>query len=211
MSNIKTKTGAVVVGAVLSAAVLVAVALSPTLAFAQETNRKNSIDETQRLADRPFIAGEHPDHRPGLHFAKGSGIATNKTTGDNHRSGFVVLTQKLNSTEVNQHIVKRGVIAIWLDGKRIDYKMIPETWKIVVSKDKFTLQATGQVKSSDGKTFDVVLNGYFAIHSRLGNLWSIEGTMTGQGNISYELHYVATSHGPRPNTSDAPDQSEPGL
>jgi hypothetical protein len=120
----------------------------------------------------------------------------------------MVLTQKLNNTEANEHAVKRGMIAISVDGERIGYKMLPETWKIVIADDGLTLQARGQVKSADEKTFDVNLNGYFAIHSRLGNLWSIDGTMTGEDNTSYELHYVATSHGLRPNAASS-DESEP--
>ena len=46
--------------------------------------------------------------------------------------------------------------------------------------------------------------------SRLGNLWSIDGTMTSEdNNTSYELHYVPIPHGLRPTTASAgPDESE---
>ena len=111
----------------------------------------------------------------------------------------MVITQKLNNTDVNEHKVLRGLIAISVDGERIGYKMLPETWKIIVAEDGHTLQARGQVKNADDKTFEVSMKGYFAIHSRLGNLWSIDGTMTSEdNNTSYELHYVAIS--PRAKT-----------
>ena len=66
------------------------------------------------------------------------------------------------------------------------------------------------MKNADDKTFEVSMKGYFAIHSHLGNLWSIDGTMTSEdNNTSYELHYVAISHGLRPTTASAgPDESE---
>jgi hypothetical protein len=72
--------------------------------------------------------------------------------------------------------------------------MLPETWKIIVSEDGFTFEASGQVQNADEEKFNVELNGYFAMQTRLGNLWSIAGTMTGE-DTSYELHYVAISHG----------------
>ena len=125
---------------------------------------------------------------------KGADVATDKATGDNFKSGFMVITQKLNNTDVNEHKVLRGLIAISVD----------------VAEDGHTLQARGQVKNADDKTFKVSLKGYFAIHSRLGNLWSIDGTMTSEdNNTSYELHYVAISHGLRSTTASAgPDESE---
>ena len=188
------------VGAVLAAVLLAAFAFSPTVAFAQETTRNNGSDDRQhRFADRPNVTDERSVHRPGLHFVKGAGVATDKATGDNFRSGFMVITQKLNNTDVNEHKVLRGLIAISVDGERIGYKMLPETWKIIVAEDGHTLQARGQVKNADDKTFEVSMKGYFAIHSRLGNLWSIDGTMTSEdNNTSYELHYVAIS--PRAKT-----------
>ena len=209
--NVKTKMVAYVMVGALAAAVLgAAVAFSPIVAFAQESAvRNNGLDGQQRSIDSSTASEQRTEHRPGLHFTKGAGIATDSSTGDNFRSGFVVLTQKWNSTEVNEHAVKRGMIVISVNGERIGYKMLPETWKIVVAADGLTLRATGQVKNADEKTFNVDLKGYFAFHSRLGNLWSIDGTMKSEDNTSYQLHYVAISHGLRPNTAtDATDESQ---
>jgi hypothetical protein len=196
-NNIKTKTGAIAMaGVVLAAAILTAVAFSPTSALAQETRRDGIRNEQQRSIERPYVADEMPDHRPGFHMVWGAGVATDTQSGDDFRSGFRVVTHKADDSKVNEHEVKRGLLAISVDDERIRYQMLPETWKIVVSEDGFTFEASGQVKDADEQKFDVELNGYFAMHTRLGNLWSIEGTMTG-GDTNYELHYVALSHGLR--------------
>lgn len=180
----------------MAAALLAAVAFSPTSAQAQETRRDGLKNEQQRPIERPYVADERPDHRLGFHSAWGAGVATDTETGDDFRSGFRVVTQKANDSRVNEHEVKRGILAISVEGERIRYQMLPETWKIVVSEDGFTFEASGQVQDADGQKFDVELKGYFAMHTRLGNLWSIEGTMTGE-DTNYELHYVAISHGLR--------------
>jgi hypothetical protein len=190
MSNNKTiskRTGALaMVGLVLAAGLLVSVTISPTSALAQESDRKEKLD---KRIDR---IGDDRLHRLGLHAAKGVGVATDVETGEDFKSGFRVLTQKVNGTD-GEFAVKRGVIAISIQGERVFYTMIPETWSIVVSEDPLTFEARGQVQSEDGKVFEVSLNGYFAMHTRIGNLWSIEGTMEGEDK-EYELHYVAVSH-----------------
>jgi hypothetical protein len=192
--NIKTKTGAIAMVGVIVAALLAAVAFSPTNALAQET--RSGDERIHRTTDRPLATDERADHRLGFKVAKGAGVATDTETGDDFRSGFRVIVQKLNDTD-NEYALKRGMLAIAVDGERIRYQMLPETWKIVVSEDGFTFEASGQVQNAEEEKFDVKLNGYFAMHTRLGNLWSIEGTMTGE-DTSYELHYVAISHGLRP-------------
>ena len=193
MSNnkyIKTKIGALAIaGAMLTAALLAALAFSPIIAVAQETR---SEDGQHRPLSRPYVTDERPDHRPELNLAKGAGIATDAETGDDFRSGFRVVMQKLNDSD-NEYEVRRGLLAISVDGERIRYQMLPETWKTIVSEDDFTFEARGQVQNAEEEKFDIELNGYFAMHIRLGNLWSIEGTMTGE-DTSYELHYVAISH-----------------
>lgn len=196
-NNIKTKMAALaMVGVVVAAALLAAVAFSPTTASAQETRRDGLQEGLQRSIDRPFAVDERPEHRLGINVARGIGIATDTETGDDLRSGFRLVTQKLNNSETNEHEVKRGMLAISVDGERIRYQMLPETWKIVISEDGFTFEASGKVQNADEQKLDVDLNGYFGMHTRLGNLWSIEGTMNGQ-DTSYELHYVAISHGLR--------------
>lgn len=195
--NIKTKTGALaMVGVIAAAALLAAVAFSPTAASAQETRRDGLQDGRQRPIDRSFAADERPEYRLGINVARGAGIATDTETGVDFRSGFRVVMQKLNNSETSEHELKRGMLAISVDGERIRYQMLPETWKIVVSEDGFAFEASGKVQNADEEKFDVDLNGYFGMHTRLGNLWSIEGTMNGE-DTSYELRYVAISHGLR--------------
>lgn len=194
-NNIRTKMGALaMVGVVMAAALLAAVAFSPTTASAQETRRDGLQEGLQRSIGRPFAVDERPEHRLGINVARGAGVATDTETGDDLRLGFGLVMQKLNNSETNEHELKRGMLAISVDGERIRYQMLPETWKIVISEDGFTFEASGKVQNADEQKLDVDLNGYFGMHTRLGNLWSIEGTMNGQ-DTSYGLHYIAISHG----------------
>lgn len=189
--NFKTKTGALTIAAVvLAAALLATFALAPTNALAQEI--RSDGEGRHRLVDRPSVTDQRPDHRLGFNEAKGSGIATNTETGDEFRTGFKTVMQKLNDSD-DEYGIKRGVLAIYVDGERIRYQMLPETWKTKVSEAGFTFEASGLVQNAKEEKFNMVLNGYFAIHSRLGNLWSIEGMMTGE-DTKYELNYVAISH-----------------
>ena len=174
------------VGLVLAAGLLAAVTILPTSAAAQEGDRKERLDTRIDRIDNARL------DRLGLHVAKGAGVATDVETGENFKSGFRVLTQKVNGTD-NEFAVKRGMLAISIEGERVFYTMLPETWSIVVSEDPLTFEARGQVQDEDEQVFDVSLNGYFALHTRIGNLWSIEGTMEGEDK-EYELHYVGVSH-----------------
>lgn len=189
MSNNKTiskQTGAIaMVGLVLAAALVAAVVSSPSAAFAQESERREKFEK------RLDVVNDSRPHRPGIHVATGAGIATDTDTGENLRSGFRVIVQKLNGTE-NEFAVKRGVIGILVEGERVLYTMDPDSWQVFLSEDGHTFEASGQVQQEEG-TFDVTLNGYFAMHTRIGNLWSIEGTMQGEDK-EYKLHYVGISH-----------------
>ena len=189
--NIKTKTGALAIaGVVLAAALLATFAFAPTNALAQEI--RSDENGRHRLVDRPYVTDERPAHRLGFNEAIGSGIATDAETGDEFRTGFKTVVQKLNDSD-NDYGIKRGVLAISVDGERIRYQMLTETWKTKVSEDGFTFEASGLVQTAKEEKLNLVLNGYFAMHSRLGNLWSIEGTMTGE-DTKYDLHYVAITH-----------------
>ena len=189
--NINTKTGGLAIaGVVLAAALFATFAFAPTIAMAQEI--RSDEEGRHRLVVRPYVTDERLGHRLGFNEAKGSGIATDTETGDEFRTGFRTVVQKLNDSD-NEYGIKRGVLAISVDGERIRYQMLPETWKTKISEDGFTFESSGLVQNVKEEKLNLVLNGYFAMHSRLGNLWSIEGTMTGE-DTKYELHYVALSH-----------------
>lgn len=116
-NNIKTKMGALaLVGVVVAATLLVAVAFSPATASAQQTRRDGLQEGLQRSIDRPFATDERPEHRLGINVARGAGIATNTETGDDLRSGFRLVMQKLNNSETNEQELKRGMLAISVDG-----------------------------------------------------------------------------------------------
>ncbi|MGI0029312.1 MAG: hypothetical protein ACREAQ_06335 [Nitrososphaera sp.] len=198
MSNnktISTRTGALaMVGLVLAAGILAAIAFSPTTAMAQESDRKERLERSvDRIDDARY-------HRLGIHVAKGAGIATDTETNENYRSGFRVIVQKVNDTE-SEFEVKRGMLGIFVEGQREIYTMLPETWSITLSEDGDVFEASGQVQNAEEQVFDVNLEGYFAMHTRLGNLWSIEGSLEGEDK-DYDLHYVGISHGIRAASLD---------
>ncbi len=175
-------------GLVLAAATLGILAFQPNMASAQEAERK------ERIEGRIDRLGEAHEQRLGFHAAKGAGVATDQETGENYRSGFRFILQKVAGAE-NEYDVKRGLIGILVDGERVYYTIVPDTWSVILSEDRLTFKAFGKVEQGD-EVFEVSLNGYFAMHTRLGNLWSIHGEMEGRES-QYDLHYVGISHGIR--------------
>lgn len=172
----------------LAASILAALAFQPSVASAQEAERKERLDRVNERLDYAQVA------RHGLHSVKGAGVAVDQETGDRYRSGFRFIVQKAEGTD-SEFDVKRGLIGILVDGERVYYTAIPDTWTIALSEDRLAFRASGQVENGD-QVFEVNLNGYFAMHTRLGSLWSINGEMEGRES-QYDLHYVGISHGIR--------------
>jgi hypothetical protein len=184
----KQKTAALaMVGVVVAAALVAAVSFSPVVALAQERGEvRDKIRDEVRDRVRDEVDQQHR-----FKVARGAGIATDTETGENFRTGLRVMTLYDNST--GERTAQRGAIVISVDGERIRYDMLPETWKIEVSEEGLTFEANGQVQNSEGEQFDVSLDGYFGIHGPRGGMWSVEGTLSG-GELDYELHYVVLSH-----------------
>lgn len=185
MSNINTvsknKTARAMAGMAIAAAIVAAFAFLPSMASAQEI-------EDRRLEKRPTgIADDASAIR--AHSVKGAGIATDQETGENLRSGFRFIVTKADEGR-QEFAVERGVIVISVDGERVYYTAVPDSWSIVLSPDGRTFKASGKVEH-DEKVSEVRLEGYFAMHMRLGTLWSIAGEMNGESN--YDLHYVGIS------------------
>lgn len=167
------------VGVVVAAALIAAVSFSPDVASAQE--RGEPRDRARDAVDQ--------QHR--FNLARGAGIATDTETGENFRTGLRVMT--LYDSSTGERTVERGAIVISVDGERIRYDMLSDTWEVKVAEDGLTFEASGQVQDSEGQQFDVSLDGYFGIHTGRGGTWSVEGTMSG-GELDYKLHYVVLSH-----------------
>ena len=189
MSNIKKKsnmtTAVAMTGLVLAASILAALAFQPGTASAQEVERK------ERLERRTDGLDEARQARTGLHAAKGAGVATDQETGENHRSGFRFLLEKVSGSET-EYDVKRGMIGISVNGGRVYYTAVPDSWTVVLSEDRLTFRASGKVEQGE-ETLNVSLNGFYSMHTRIGNLWSINGEMEGR-EVQYDLHYVGISH-----------------
>jgi hypothetical protein len=172
----KQKTAAIaMVGVVVAAALVAAVSFAPIAASAQE--RPSGVDI----------------HR--FRTASGAGIATDIDPGDDFRSAIRAIWTYNNSTD--ERTMTRGSIVISVDGERVGYQFVADTWELEVAEDGLTFEASGQVENSDGKVFDVSLNGYLGgpvgFMKRIGTTWSVDGVMTGEDR-EYELHYVIIAH-----------------
>jgi hypothetical protein len=176
----RQKTAALaMIGVVVAAALVAAVSFSPAVALAQE---RGEVRSEARDIDQ--------QHR--FKVARGAGIAKDTDTGENFRTGLQILTLYESSTGVRT--AERGVIVISVDGERVRYNMLPETWEVKVAEDGLTFEASGKVQNNEtDEQFDVSLDGYFGIHGPRGGMWSVEGTMSGE-ELNYELHYVVLSH-----------------
>lgn len=174
------KTTAVALAGVVAAAIFAAVAFAPASVLAQESER-DELSENQ--------------HRGIFRMARGAGIATDVAIGDDLRSAFRIVAQLKNdeSTPDREHEIVRGHVVIGKDGERIRYALVPETWQVTVAEDGRTFEAAGTVQDEDGNEFSVELTGYFGMHIRGGNIWSLEGSMSGE-DTEYELHYAAITN-----------------
>lgn len=173
------KTTAIALAGVVAAAIFAAVAFAPASVLAQES--EDEIAENQ--------------HRGVFRMARGAGIATDVATGDDLRSAFQLVAQLRNdeSTPDREHEIVRGHIVVGKDGERIRYALVPETWQVTVAEDGRTFEAAGTVQDEQGDEYRVELAGYFGMHVRGGNIWSLEGSMSG-ADTEYELHYAAITN-----------------
>jgi hypothetical protein len=181
MSTITSKTTTIALAGVVAAALFAAVTFSPASVLAQESREDDEIAENQ--------------HRGVFRMARGAGIATDVATGDNYRSAFQIVVQSGAGESRNDrdHEVVRGQIVVGRDGERVHYAFVPKTWQITVADDGRTFVATGAAQDKDGNQYRVALDGYFGMHTRGGNIWSLEGSLTG-ADIEYELHYAAITN-----------------
>jgi hypothetical protein len=170
----KQKKAALAMIGVMAAALVATVSFAPITASAQE----REVDEVRRLRT-----------------ASGAGIATDIATGEDFRSAFRVIWHYDNNTDART--ISRGNIVISVDGERVAYSLLPETWEIEVANGGLTFEASGQVQNGDGRKFDVTLNGYLGgpvgFVKRVGTTWSVDGVMTGEER-EYNLHYVMIGH-----------------
>lgn len=180
MSTKASKTKAIAMAGAVFAAIFAAVAFAPVSALAQES-------EDNEIADN--------QHRGIFRMARGAGIATDVATGGDFRSAFQIVAQLRNdeSTPDREHEIVRGHIVVGRDGERVRYALVPETWQVTVAEDGRTFDAAGVAKDDRGNEYRVALEGYFGMHVRGGNIWSLEGSLTG-GETEYELHYAAITN-----------------
>jgi hypothetical protein len=186
--TVSNKTTAVATGLVLATSILVALSFQPGVASAQEVERKERLErELDRLEEKR-------EARLGFHGVIGTGVATDQESGQDYRSGFRFLLQKVNGTD-SEFEVRRGVIGIFVDSERVYHTVVPETWSVLLSDDGLSFEARGKVEQGS-ESYDVNLMGSFGMHTCMGTLWAIHGEMEGRDS-QYDLRYVGMSHGVR--------------
>ncbi|MGQ0771457.1 MAG: hypothetical protein ACT4NT_01600 [Nitrososphaerota archaeon] len=120
--------------------------------------------------------------------AVGAGAAIDES-GDIHRSHFRFGLVNSTSNDAD-FTVKKGQMVIRDDRTRGVYKVLPDTWKVNVSDDRSSFNATGKVSGSNNMTYDVSLEGSKIRDVRDGHLYMVKGKFVGNG-FEYELHYLS--------------------
>ena len=74
---------------------------------------------------------------------------------------------------------------------REKYSVIADSWKITVSADKTSFDASGQAESEDGEIYDVVISGDKISDLENGTLYYVTGTATGDDGEVHDLFYIS--------------------
>ncbi|MEJ2259989.1 MAG: hypothetical protein P8X78_05730 [Nitrosopumilaceae archaeon] len=162
-------------GLIMMAAIL-SVSITYDNAFAQGQEREVNLEE------RPLRTGT---------FLVGSGAAVSED--DNAmRSHFrmgIVETQT-NDSGHTEYEVKRGVFFVGKHDNRQHFSVIADTWKVSVSPNQKSFDASGQVENQEGLVYEVEISGEEISDLENGNLYFVSGTATGNGEV-YELFYIS--------------------
>jgi hypothetical protein len=170
---------------------MVTAALTIPQAYAQEhsddTRSDNKRSDGDRSDDRKADKVKQPKVRT-VAVAIGAGAAIDES-GDIHRSHFRFGLVNATSNDAD-FTVKKGQMVIRDDRTRGVYKVLPDTWKVNVSDDRSSFNATGKVAGSNDTTFEVSLEGAKIRDVRDGHLYRVQGKFVGNG-VEYELHYLS--------------------
>ena len=158
-------------------AVILSVSITYNNAFAQGQEREVNLEE------RPLRTGT---------FLVGSGAAVSED--DNAmRSHFrmgIVETQT-NDSGHTEYEVKRGVFFVGKHDNRQHFSVIADTWKVSVSPNQKSFDASGTVKNQEGKTWEIEMSGNEISNLEYGTLYFVTGTATSDDGEVYDLFYIS--------------------
>jgi len=163
-------------------AILLSISVTYNTAFAQISDE---------LTDRKIldVSIDRPIH---LHTVFGGvGVAVSED-GEEKRSYFRMGIAPVTDSET-EFEVKRGVFMIGTikHDNREKYSVIADSWKITVSADKTTFEASGQAENEDGEIYDVSILGNKISDLKSGDLYYITGTATGDDGEVHDLFYIS--------------------
>jgi len=104
------------------------------------------------------------------------------------RMGIVPVADSTTEFEVKRGAFMIGAIK---HDNREKYSVIAESWKITVSADKTSFDASGQAKSEDGKIYDVNISGDKISDLENGDLYYVTGTATSDDDKVHDLFYIS--------------------
>lgn len=163
--------GLMVMVAILSVSVIF------STAFAQESEREI------KLGERSHYSGT---------FLVGSGVAVSEE--DNAmRSHFRmgIIETETNDNGHTEYEVKRGGFFVGKHDDRQHFSVIADTWKVSVSPNQKSFDASGKVENEKGKTYDIEISGDEISNLEYGILYFVTGTAINDDGEVYDLFYIS--------------------
>jgi len=176
-----TQSKTIFAGLIMMAAVL-SVSATYNTAFAQVSDVPSDRIASDVTTDRPI-------HSHTVFGGMGAAVAED---GEGKRSYFRMGIVQVADSET-EFEVKRGVFMVGTikNDNREKYSVITESWKITVSTDKTSFDASGQAESEDGEIYDVSISGDKIADLENGDLYYVTGTATDDDGEVHDLFYIS--------------------
>jgi hypothetical protein len=176
-----TNNKTIFAGLIMMAAVL-SVSATYNTAFAQVSD----VPTDRKISDVPMDRANQP------HTVFGGVGAAVADDGEGKRSYFRMGLVPVSDSET-EFEVKRGAFMVGSvkHDNREKYSVIADSWKITVSTDKTSFDASGQAEIEDGEIYDVIINGDRISTLENGDLYYVTGTATGDDGEVHDLFYIS--------------------
>ena len=163
-------------------AAVLSVSATYNTAFAQVSD----VSTDRKISDVPTDRALHP------HTVFGGVGAAVAEDGEGKRSYFRMGIVPIGDSET-EFEVKRGAFMVGTikNDTREKYSVIADSWKITVSADKTSFDASGQAESEDSEIYDVVISGDKISDLENGTLYYVTGTATGDDGEVHDLFYIS--------------------
>ena len=153
------------------------------------------------FAQTSDLPTDRPIHPHTVFGGVGAAVAED---GEGKRSFFRMGIVPVADSET-EFEVKRGAFMVGniKHDSREKYSVIAESWKMTVSADKTSFDASGQAESEDGEIYDVSISGDKISDLENGTLYYVTGTATGDDDGVHDLFYISAIKERAPSTDTA--------